>query len=65
MEKNPLDNGFTVKNIEHMRKIISRDEMKKETYSRLLQDLKKRLFFCNNQQVNICIVSMHQVLTTV
>ncbi|CQD42361.1 hypothetical protein [Yersinia mollaretii] len=44
MEKKLLENGFTAKNIEHMRKIISRDEEQKETYSSLLKDLKKRFF---------------------
>jgi hypothetical protein len=44
MENNLLDNGFTVKNIEHMRKIISRDDTQKETYSSLLKDLKRRFF---------------------
>ncbi|CNI21293.1 membrane protein [Yersinia aldovae] len=44
MEKNLLNNGFTAKNIVHMRKIISRDDMKKETYSSLLKDLKRRFF---------------------
>ncbi|CNK16122.1 membrane protein [Yersinia mollaretii] len=44
MEKKLLDNGFTVKNIEHMRKIISRDEEPKETYLSLLKELKKRFF---------------------
>ncbi|CNK29087.1 membrane protein [Yersinia aldovae] len=42
MEKKLLDNGFTDKNIVHMRKIISRDNTQKETYSSLLKDLKKR-----------------------
>ncbi|HDL8116139.1 TPA: hypothetical protein PXQ47_004211 [Yersinia enterocolitica] len=44
MEKKLLDNGFTDKNIVHMRKIISRDDTQKETYSSLLKDLKKRFF---------------------
>ncbi|ABS46978.1 MULTISPECIES: hypothetical protein [Yersinia pseudotuberculosis complex] len=44
MEKKLLNNGFTAKNIAHMRKIISRDDKKKETYSSLLIELKKRFF---------------------
>ncbi|WP_268875383.1 hypothetical protein [Yersinia pestis] len=32
MEKKLLNNGFTAKNITHMRKIISRDDQQKETY---------------------------------
>ncbi|EPE4165728.1 membrane protein [Yersinia bercovieri] len=44
MENKLLDNGFTAKNIAHMRKIISRDDTQKETYSSLLKDLKKRFF---------------------
>lgn len=44
MEKKLLNNGFTAKNITHMRKIISRDDQQKETYSSLLIDLKKRFF---------------------
>ncbi|AJJ67016.1 hypothetical protein BZ16_3405 [Yersinia pseudotuberculosis PB1/+] len=44
MEKKLLNNGFTAKNIAHMRKIISRDDKQKETYSSLLIDLKKRFF---------------------
>ena len=45
MENKLLNKGFTAKNIAHMRKIISRDDTQKETYSSLLIDLKKR-FFC-------------------
>ncbi|AJJ05846.1 membrane protein [Yersinia pseudotuberculosis] len=44
MEKKLLNNGFTAKNIAHMRKIISLDDKQKETYSSLLIDLKKRFF---------------------
>lgn len=44
MEKKLLENGFTAKNIEHMRKIISRDDEQKETYLSLLKDLKKRFW---------------------
>ncbi|UNK27362.1 hypothetical protein MNO11_21535 [Serratia plymuthica] len=44
MEKKMLNNGFTAKNISHMRKIISRDDTQKETYSSLLKNLKKRFF---------------------
>lgn len=44
MENKLLDHGFTDKNIAHMRKIISRDETQTETYSTLLEDLKKRFW---------------------
>lgn len=44
MENKLLNKGFTAKNIAHMRKIISRDDTQKETYSSLLIDLKKRFF---------------------
>ncbi|AHK21544.1 membrane protein [Yersinia similis] len=42
IEKKLLDKGFTEKNIQHMRKIISRDKTHKETYQSLLGSLKKR-----------------------
>ncbi|HEN3280922.1 TPA: hypothetical protein U5D21_002773 [Yersinia enterocolitica] len=44
MENKLLDHGFTDKNIAHMRKIILRDETQTETYSTLLEDLKKRFW---------------------
>ncbi|HEN3635012.1 TPA: hypothetical protein U5E30_003675, partial [Yersinia enterocolitica] len=44
MENKLLNKGFTAKNIAHMRKIISRDETQTETYSTLLEDLKKRFW---------------------
>ena len=44
MESNLLKNGFTEKNITHMRKIISRDDEGKETFTTLLYDLKKRFY---------------------
>lgn len=44
MEAKLLKNGFTEKNIKHMRKIISRDDEGKETFTTLLYDLKKRFY---------------------
>ena len=44
MESILLKNGFTERNITHMRKIISRDDEGKETFTTLIYDLKKRFY---------------------